>query len=111
MTLRILTDENIDGDVISGVLRRGADVELAGAADPDILEWAANEGWILLTHDRKTVPRFARDRQSAKLPMTGVFMIPPELSLGEQIEDLVQIAGCSDTADWNGQHVYMPYFR
>jgi predicted nuclease of predicted toxin-antitoxin system len=65
--LRLLSDENFNGEVVRGLLRqlpdldvvRTQDVGLLGKDDPAILAWAAAEGRILLTHDRRTVPDFA----------------------------------------------------
>jgi hypothetical protein len=119
VNLRLLTDENIDADVISGVLRRGADIEfervqaagLMGAADPEVLEWAAVNKYILLTRDRKTMPRYALERLRSNLPMGGLFVVPPEASLGDVIDELVRIADCSSLSDWNGEIVYLPFFR
>jgi predicted nuclease of predicted toxin-antitoxin system len=64
---RLLTDENFDGDIVRGLLRRMPeldvvrvqDVGLAETPDPNILAWAAADQRILLTHDRDTVPGFA----------------------------------------------------
>lgn len=119
MILRLLIDENIDPDVISGVLRRGADMEfervqtvgLIGASDPEILEWAARNHYVLLTRDRRTMPGFAIQRLRTNLSMSGLFVAPPHLSLGELIDELVRIAGCSEPSDWNGEVIYLPFFR
>src|SRR5437899_3151612 len=68
--IKLLSDENFDGDILRGLLRRLPDLDvvrvqdvgLAGTPDPDLLAWAAGEERILLTHDRATVPGFAYDR-------------------------------------------------
>ena len=59
MMLRLVADENFNNNIIHGVSRRNAeadivrvqDVGLSGADDPTILEWAAQQRRILLTHD------------------------------------------------------------
>jgi hypothetical protein len=61
--LRLLVDENFDNDIVRGVLRRSMhvdllrvqDIGLAGAEDPDVLAWAAQDNRILLTHDVATI--------------------------------------------------------
>ena len=68
--LRLLADENFNHDLIRGVLRRLPSLDLirvqdAGlreADDPAILEWAARERRVVLTHDANTMPAFAYDR-------------------------------------------------
>lgn len=80
--LKLVSDENFNGDVVRGLFRRCPnldlvrvqDVELSAAPDPDILEWAAAENRILLTHDRDTIPDFAYDRVKAGKAMPGVFL-------------------------------------
>ena len=50
--VRLLTDENFNGAILRGLVRRlpeldiirVQDVGLMNTGDPDILEWAANEG-------------------------------------------------------------------
>ena len=65
--LKFLADENFNNDILRGLIRRVPelniarvqDVGLAGADDPTILEWAASQGRVLLTHDVPTITRFA----------------------------------------------------
>jgi len=116
MMLRLVTDENFNNDILRGLLRqlpeldivRVQDVGLSGADDPDVLAWAAEEGRILLTHDVRTVTRFAYERVVAGLAMPGVLEVSRTLPLGEVIADLVLIATCSDAAEWEGQVQYLP---
>jgi predicted nuclease of predicted toxin-antitoxin system len=57
--LKIAVDENFDNDILKELLRqrpeldvvRVQDVGLISADDPPILEWAAQESRILLTHE------------------------------------------------------------
>jgi predicted nuclease of predicted toxin-antitoxin system len=94
--LRFLADENFNNDVLRGVLRRNPDLDivrvqdvgLQGLDDPTILEWAANEGRILLTHDVETMTNYAYERVTATKAMPGVFEIKRSLPLREVIEDL-----------------------
>ena len=70
--LRLAADENFNSDIVRGVLRqrpdldivRIQDVALSGADDRTVLEWAAGQGRVLLTHDVTTLTRYAYDRFS-----------------------------------------------
>jgi predicted nuclease of predicted toxin-antitoxin system len=70
--LRLLADENLNNNIIRAVrLREPAidivrvqDVGLIGQSDPAILEWAAKEQRIVVTHDVSTMTRYAYDRVS-----------------------------------------------
>jgi predicted nuclease of predicted toxin-antitoxin system len=61
--ITLAIDENFDHHILRALMRRvpnlGArtvtDAGLAGAEDPAVLEWAAREGRVLLTHDVHTM--------------------------------------------------------
>jgi len=114
--LRLLIDENFDNDIVRGLLRRTTqvdmvrvqDVGLAGAADPDILAWAAQENRILLTHYIETITKFAYERIALGLPMSGVLEIRQIVPIGTAIEELLLIVECSEQSEWEGQVHYLP---
>ena len=88
--LRLLADENLDGILVRGLLRllpaldlvRVQDVGLSNTEDPVILDRAAAEGRILLTHDRQTIPGFAFDRVRLGQTMPGVFVVDDRMPIG-----------------------------
>lgn len=81
--LRLAADENFNNNIVRGLLRRRPDLDivriqdvgLSGASDLAVLEWAAREGRVLLTHDVSTLTRYADERVQAGKPMPGVFEI------------------------------------
>ena len=85
--IKLLTDENFDGDILRGMLRRMPDLDvirvqdigLSQTLDPIILAWAAANQRVLLTHDMKTVPDFANDRVRAGELMPGVFLVNDQM--------------------------------
>ena len=114
--LRFLVDENFDNDILRGVLRRNPeadiarvqDVGLRGADDPAILEWAASENLVLLTHDVETMTYYAYERVKKGLPMPGVFEVSQNAAIGEVIEDILLLLECSLPNEWVGQVRYLP---
>ena len=78
--LRLAIDENFNNDVVRGLLRRRAELDLvriqdaglSGADDPMVLEWAAKERRVLLTHDVSTMTRHAYERVRAGQPLCPV---------------------------------------
>jgi hypothetical protein len=114
--LRLLADENFNNDIVRGVRRRNPEVDLvrvqdtnlAGADDPTILEWAAQQGRVLLTHDVSTMTRHAYDRVQNGQPMPGVFEVARHVPAGAAIDDIVLIAECSLEGEWEGQVRYLP---
>ena len=115
--LRLLADENFNHDLIRGVLRRLPSLDLirvqdAGlreADDPAILEWAARERRVVLTHDANTMPAFAYDRTRRKEAMPGMFVVSQQAGLNKIIEELVLLAECSDDREWDSQVIYLPF--
>lgn len=100
--LKLVSDENFNGDILRGLFRRRTDldivrvqdIELDATPDPDILAWAATEGRILLTHDRDTVPNFAYNRVRAGEPMPGVFVVSDLMPIGQAIEEILLAVEC-----------------
>ena len=116
MTPRFLADENIDPDLVMGLRRRADDIDIVRVqdvglrtlGDPEILQWAADEHRILISHDIKTLPGFAADRIAAALPMPGLILLRSSLNIAQAINELTTIAGASDAEDWNNQIAYLP---
>ena len=116
MSLRLVADENLNGAINRGLFRiipnldlvRAQDAELSGTDDPTILEWAAINDRILLSHDISTVPPHAYERVKAIKPMPGVFIVPEQLAIGRAIDDLLILTECSLEGEWEGQVRYLP---
>lgn len=114
--MRFLADENFNNQIIRGILRqnpeidivRVQDVGLSEADDPTVLEWAAQQGCVVLTHDVTTMTNFAYERIEAGLSMPGVFEVSRRVSVGLAIEELLLIAECSLEGEWEGQVRFLP---
>ena len=114
--LLLVSDENFNNDIVRGLIRRKPDLDivrvqdvgLRGAEDPIILEWAANEGRVLLTHDAETMSYFAYERVKAGKPMPGVIEVADDLPIGQVIDDLLLLAEYSETGEWEAQVIYLP---
>jgi len=114
--LQLAADENFNNNIIRGVLRqkpdanivRVQDVGLSGADDPSVLEWAAQQGRILLTHDVSTITRYAYERVEAGQEIPGVFEVSRTTPIGPVIEDIVLLLECSLEGEWAGQIIYLP---
>jgi hypothetical protein len=114
--LRLAADENLNNNIVRGLLRKNPqidvarvqDVGLSGADDPTVLDWAARERRVLLTHDVQTITHFAYIRVEKGLPMPGVFEVDPTAGLGNVIEDVLLLAECSLEDEWEGRIGYVP---
>jgi predicted nuclease of predicted toxin-antitoxin system len=114
--LRLISDENFSGDVVRGLLLRRPEIDLVrlqdlgleGADDPTVLDWAAENARILLTHDRSTMPDFAYKRVAAGKPMPGVFVVSDRLPVRQAIDEVLLIDACSEQTEWSGLVLYLP---
>ncbi len=114
--IRFLLDENFNGKIVRGLRARQPDVdmirvqdtELYGADDPTVLEWAAQAGRILLTHDLDTMTKYASDRLEHELPMAGVILVHDTLPVAKAIEDLLVILGASEANEWENRIDFLP---
>jgi hypothetical protein len=112
-----LTDEDFNGRIIRGIFLRRPDVDLVrvqdiglqGAEEPVILQAAAEQNRILLTHDARTMPVHVRDRLAAGSHIPGVFIVDDLAPIGACIEEIVLVLECSAEAEWEDQMHYIPF--
>lgn len=114
--IRFLLDENFNGKIVRGLrarkpnvdMIRVQDTEISGADDPTVLEWAAKEGRILLTHDLDTMTKYANDRIEQGLPLAGVIFVRDTLPIAKVIDDLLTILGASEAGEWENRTDFLP---
>lgn len=113
---RFLADENFNIDIVHGLRRRLSflrvasiqELGLSRSSDPAILEYAANNEWVVLTHDVNTMTKFAYARLAAALPLPGVVVVPDLLQVGRAIDDLTLMVECSRDDEWENQVRHLP---
>ena len=100
--IRLLVDQNFNGHILDGLTRRDPTVDLthvrdmglSAASDATLLEWAATQGRVLLTHDRRTIPRLAYARVAAGQPLPGVFLVRDDMPIGQAIDEILLAVHC-----------------
>lgn len=113
--IRLAFDENFNNDILRGMLRRNPSLDvvrvqdhgLRGATDEIVLEWAAQNDCVMISHDVTTLSAHAYARIEARRKMAGVFQVPRSVSIATAIDDLVLIAECSEPGEWEGQVRYL----
>jgi len=81
--VRFLADASLHHAIVTGCLRREPQIDflsahnakLHGLSDPDVLEIAATQGRILVTHDFRTMPKHSAEFVSAGGSSPGVFLV------------------------------------
>jgi predicted nuclease of predicted toxin-antitoxin system len=115
MKLKFLADADLNQDVVKGVLRREPAIDfrtavsagLRGMSDLEVLAFAASEGRVLVSHDRKTMPRaFAEWLTTKSTP--GVFIVSQKADLLASIEALLLVWALSDAEEWVNRICTLP---
>jgi Domain of unknown function (DUF5615) len=117
VTVRFLADEDLDAAIIRGLRSREPSVDildvkssgLRGTKDPVLLEIAAEQDRILITHDRNTMTQHFWERLASGKSSPGLLIVPDlPNAIGAAIEWLFLIWGASEPEEWRDRIEYMP---
>lgn len=114
--MRLVTDEDFNHRILRGLLRRLPRLDvvtvqgagLLGCSDAELLQWAASENRIVVTHDVSTFTKAAYERVTAGRPMPGVFEVSQDLSFREAIDGLILLVECSYEGEWDNRVCFLP---
>ncbi len=114
--LKYAIDEDFNHEIIRGLERRDASLDILTVQDAglleahnrDILAWAAQEGRILLTHDVRTMPSYVAERLRDGHAMPGIVLVPQLLPIGRAIDDLLLLAQYSEASEYEGMILRLP---
>lgn len=112
MSVRLLADADLNQAIVIGVLGREAaldfltatQADLEGRSDPEVLEFAASHGRILVSHDTSTMPVHFSDR----LRSGRMSLVPQRASVGQVVEAILLVWSASVPGEWAGQIDYLP---
>jgi len=107
MKVRFQADWDLNQRIVEAILRREPRIDfqtahaagLAGVDDPEVLAQTAKAGRILVTHDRKTMPRHFGDFIT-KHHCPGVIVVSQNLSIAQVAEALILIWVASEAEEW-----------
>lgn len=116
--MRYLLDEHIDPRYRTELLRTAPELEAwiigdpgapaRGTLDPDILIWCEEHHFVLVTNNRKSMPRHLVDHLALGRHIPGILVINPALPIGDLLDELVLIAGASDENEYRDLMLYLP---
>ena len=98
--VRLAADADFNYHIILGLVRRNPsldiiairDLGMAELLDPDVLEWAAESGRVLLTHDVSTMRMYAIERLRNSRAMPGLVIVHQWVPIGRAIDDILTLA-------------------
>jgi hypothetical protein len=79
-----------------------------GTPDPVILRWCEENSFILVTNNRKSIPRHLRDHLAEGRHVPGIFELNPDMGIGETIEELLLIWSASAADEYRDLLIYLP---
>ncbi len=115
MKVRFQADADLNLAIVKATLRREPDIDfqtahvagLSGLYDRDVLALAAQAGRLLITHDRKTMPRHFADFIMQKTS-SGLLVVSQKLPIRVVVDDLLLIWETSDAEEWINQIQSLP---
>ncbi|MCW6049603.1 DUF5615 family PIN-like protein [Lyngbya sp. CCAP 1446/10] len=118
MALKYLIDENVDPIYPTQIRMRKPELVIRvigepfippkGTKDPEILEWCEEYDFILVTNNRKSMPVHLKDHLQANRQIPGIFILSANLSVGQNIDELILIAECSFVNEYQIQIIHLP---
>ncbi|MFN3761866.1 MAG: DUF5615 family PIN-like protein [Anaerolineae bacterium] len=116
--LRYLLDEHIPRAVQRQLRRRDLQIEVltvgdpgapsSGTPDPEILAWIEENGYILVTENRRTLPAYLMAHFASGRHIPGLFWLRPRTSIGEIVEELYLIWQVCTAEEFFDQALYLP---
>ncbi len=118
MNIRYLMDENLDplykrqllarkpGLLVYSVGDPGSPPK--GTSDPEILCWCEDNGFVLITNNRKSMPAHLAIHLSQGRHIPGIITLNTEMSIGNTIEELILIAEEGIESDYQDRIEYLP---
>jgi hypothetical protein len=116
--LRYLLDEHISPDYARALRRRVPELTIwcigdpsapaRGTPDPLLLEWCEAHDFILVTNNRRSMPRHLAQHLAGGRRCPGIFVLNSDQSMGDQLEDLALIALVSDANEYQDQIRHLP---
>ena len=108
MKVRFQADADLNEIIVKATLRREPTIDfqtahaaqLAGLLDREVLAAAARENRLLVSHDRKTMPRHFADFIKNQMS-SGVIIIPQKLSISIAVEELALIWTATEIARYD----------
>lgn len=118
MTLKYLMDENVD-PIYATQMKQKTDIltirsvgdigtPAKSTLDPEILLWCEEYDFILVTNNRKSMPVHLNDHIIAGRHIPGIFILNPNLSTGQNIDELMLIAECAIDGEYQDQIIHLP---
>lgn len=120
MSLNYLFDENVNPLYLSQIHKRRPDLIVwaigqpntpsKGTLDPEILIWCEEYNFILVTNNRTSMPVHLTNHIRENRHVPGIFILNPNLSIGDNIEQLIFMTDASFDHEYQDQIIHLTKF-
>ncbi len=117
MSLKYLIDENVNPLYPTQLqLKRPELVILVigepltpkkGTKDPEVLGWCEEYDFILVTNNRRLMPVYLKNYLQQDRHIPCIFILDPQLNIGENIGELLLVAEISFADEYRDQIIYL----
>lgn len=116
MSIRFQADNDLKFAIVKAVRRREPAIDFAsaqesgldGLSDPDLLDRAAREGRVLVSHDQRTMLDYFRSHLTAGKSSPGILVVSQAAPIGDVVEALVVLWAVADPAELHNQAFHLP---
>ena len=116
MSIRFQADNDLKFGIVKAVRRREPTIDfvsaqeagLDGVGDPELLDRAATEGRVLVSHDRRTMIAHFRAHLAAGKSGPGLPIVSQGALIGDVVEALVSVWALANPAELRDQAYYLP---
>lgn len=115
MNLLFQADADLNQVIVLAIRRREPAIDfqtatetgLAKLQDKDVLLLAARGKRVLVTHDRRTMPKYFYEFIATETS-SGLVIVPQYLSVASVVEDLILIWSITEPAEWVNRICFLP---
>jgi hypothetical protein len=118
MKPRFLLDEHVNRAIQRQLRRLDQEVEVlaignpgappTGTSDPDLLRWLEENGYILVTGNRSTIPGHLANHFAAGRHSAGILWLRPRAGIRAVIEELYLIWLASTAEEYRDRALFIP---
>ena len=118
MKPRFLIDERVNRAIQRQLRRIQPDIDVlsigdlgapgAGTPDPEILIWIEENGYILVTENRSTMPNHIAEHHASGRQFPGILWLRPSAGIGKVVEELYLIWVTSEAEEFRNCSFFIP---
>ena len=116
MKIRFQADNDLNFAIVRAVRRSeptisflsAADAEIVGVSDPEVLDRAFVAGRVIVSHDRRTMLAYFRDRLIAGGSSPGLLIVSQYAAIGPDVEAIILLWSTTGAEELRDRAYHLP---